>query len=423
MRRTRSRPLLLAVFVVLLILWLPSVAKGQAGALDSTFGGDGRVVTNFTTSFDEAVGLAIQSDQKLVAAGAIRGSGGRFGLARYNVDGTLDPTFGGDGKVATNFTRGFDGAFDVVLQADGKIVAVGYASGAGGRFALVRYETDGSLDTTFGGDGKVTTNFTSGSDVAFGVAVQDDQMIVLTGGVGGAGGRIGLARYNVDGSLDTTFSGDGRTAINFTARDDRADLVAIQADDKLVAAGTASYTTRRARFALTRLNADGSLDPTFGGDGRVTTNFTDWFDGAFAIAVQADQKIIAAGQADLAMGLARYNTDGGLDPSFGANGMVTTNFTRGVDYADDIEIDGGGNIVAVGSANYYGRDSKFALSRYTSDGTLDVSFGGNGKVTTNFTAGADRAFNVGIQADGRIVAVGRAAGSNGRFALARYLGT
>jgi uncharacterized delta-60 repeat protein len=419
-RTSHSASLIVGVALVLLVL--PSVASGQAGTLDPTFGGDGRVITNFTTGFDDAIGVAIQLDQKLIAAGGIGGAGGRFGLARYNPNGTLDLTFGGDGKVATNFTRGFDAAFDVALQADGKIVAVGYASGARGRFALARYETDGTLDMTFGGDGRVTTNFTTGRDFAAGVAVQSDQKIVVTGRVGGVGGRVGFARYNADGSLDSTFSADGRKAINFTAGDDRADLVAVQADGKLVAAGTSNYTSGRARFALTRLNSDGSLDPTFSADGRVTTNFTDSFDGAFSVGIQADQKIVAAGQAGSSMGLARYNSDGGLDSSFGANGMVTTNFSRGIDYADDLEIDGAGNIVAVGSSNYFGTDSKFALGRYTTDGTLDTTFSGDGKVTTNFTPGRDHAFNVGIQADGKIVAVGRAAGSRSRFALARYLG-
>jgi uncharacterized delta-60 repeat protein len=423
-RRQRSRGNARAVAVLgsLLQLAFPSVAFAQAGALDPGFGGDGKVTTNFTRGDDGAVGLTIQSDQKLVAAGPVGRRGGRFGLARYNSDGTLDTSFGGDGKVATNFTSSFDAAFDVALQADGKLVAVGIAWGGRGRFALARYNTDGTLDTTFGGDGKVTTNFTPGLDFAFGVAIQSDQKIVVAGRVGRSGGRIGVARYNTDGSLDTTFSADGKKAVDFTPGDDRADLLAIQADGKIVAAGTANYLTRRARFALVRLDTEGTLDTSFGGDGRVRTNFTRNFDGAFSVAIQADQKIVAAGQAAKNVGVARYNSDGTLDTSFGGDGKVTTSFTRRFDYADDVEIEAGGKIVVAGGANIFRSDSRFALARYNSDGTLDTSFGGDGKLKTNFTPGRDIAFNVGVQADGNIVAAGRAAGSKGRFALARYFG-
>ena len=419
---TKPRPFLpLLLLTAAAALLVPGVAFAQAGMLDPSFGGDGKVVTDFTRSFDDASGLAIQSDQKLIAAGGVGGKGGRFGLARYNVDGTLDSTFGGDGRITTNFTAGFDGALDVALQADGKIIAVGVADG-GRRFALARYETDGSLDATFGGDGKVVTDFSVGRDFALGVVIQTDQKIVVAGRVGSGGGRMGLARYNTGGALDFTFSGDGKKGINFTRHDDRADLVALQADGSLVAAGTAAYDRRTARFAVVRLTSGGTLDTSFSGDGKVTTNFTDSFDGAFAVAIQSDQKIVVAGQAASAMGLARYTSGGTLDPAFGDNGKVQTNFGGGVDYADDIELDAAGNIVAAGSANFFG-NSNFALARFMSDGTLDSTFGGDGRVTTSFTSGADHAFNVAIQADGNVVAVGRAAGSKARFALARYFGT
>jgi uncharacterized delta-60 repeat protein len=423
-KRTRQREtcwLIAALLACVFLFALPSAAFAQAGSLDPIFGGDGKVTTNFTRGSDEGIGVAIQSDQKIVAAGDIAGQGGRFALARYNADGTLDVSFSGDGKVATNFTAGFDGAFDVAVQADGKIVAVGFAAGSGGRFALARYDSDGTLDVTFGGDGRVTTNFGAGLDVAFGIALQTDEKIVVTGRVGGGGGRIAVARYNVDGSRDTSFSTDGKVATDFTAGDDRADLLAVQADGKIVAAGTANTFRTSARFALVRYNADGSLDASFSGDGKVTTNFTAGFDGAFSVAVQSDQKIIAAGQAFGSMGLARYNSDGTLDVTFGGDGKVTTNFTSELDYADDLELDADGRIVAAGSARFFG-DSRFALARYNTDGTLDTAFSGDGKVTTNFTSGRDRAFNVAIQADGNIVAVGRAGGGGGRFALARYLG-
>jgi uncharacterized delta-60 repeat protein len=424
-KRTKPPSLLAAALLgSLLLVALPSAAYAQGGSLDPTFGGDGKVTTNFTSRFDTAYGVLVQpGDGKIVAAGRVAGSGGRFGLARYNPDGSLDATFGGDGKVTTNFTTGFeDAAFDVVLQADGKIVAAGVARDD---FALARYNADGSLDTSFGGDGKVTTDFAGFLDAAFGVAIQPADGKIVAAGMALSVGRLALARYNTDGTLDTSFSGDGRVTTNFTRGDDLADHLAIQADGKIVAAGTAGSFSRNARFALARYNGDGTLDTTFSENGKVTTEFTSHFDGAFAVAIQpADQKIVAVGRAAGTLGVARYATGGTLDSTFSGNGKVRTNFTAGIDYADDVAIQSNGKIVAAGSANFSGSNSKFALARYNGDGTLDATFGGDGLVKTNFTPGDDNAFGVAIQPlDGKIVAAGRAAGGGNRFALARYFGT
>lgn len=415
----------LSWFASALALALPGHGSARAGALDATFGGDGRVVTNFTASEDFAVGLAIQPDDgKIVAAGGAIGRQPTFALARYNPGGRLDTTFGGDGRVRTNFTRGFDTANDVVLQPDGKIVAAGRAGGRGGRFALARYNANGTLDSTFGGDGRVTTNFTRGDDVAFGVLIQVDGKIVAVGRAGNRrDGRFAVARYNANGSLDATFSRDGRATTNFTPREDRADMLAIQADGKIVAAGF----TARGRFALVRYKANGRQDRSFGRDGKVTTNFTPGRrgalgDGAYGVLVQGDGRILAVGLARGRVALARYNTNGRLDTSFSRDGKVRTNFTSGVDHADDVELQGDGKIVVAGGANLFRRTARFALARYRTNGRLDRSFGGDGKVMTNFRGRHEIAFNLALQpGDGKIVAVG-AAGRNGqKFALARYL--
>ena len=295
---------------------------------------------------------------------------------------------------------------------------------ARGRFALARYNIDGTLDASFGGDGRVTTNFSASADFANGVAIQTDGKIVATGRAGGSGGRVAVARYNTDGTLDTSFSGDGKVATNFTAGDDRADHVAIQDDGSIVVAGTAGNFSRNARFALVRYSADGTLDATFGGDGKVTTNVTPGFDAAFALAIQpGDQKIVAAGEARRKVAVLRYNPDGSLDSTFSGDGKVTTNFTTGLDYADDVALEPGGKVVTAGSADYFGH-SRFAVARYDSDGTLDTTFGGDGRVTTNFTPGWDGAYDVEIQpTDGNIVAAGGAGNRGRKFALVRYLGT
>src|SRR4051812_27547114 len=168
------------------------------GDLDVSFSGDGRQTTDFGGS-DLAAAVAVQADGKIVVAGS---SDGNFALARYGVDGALDPSFSGDGLVTTDL-GGTDDGQGVAIQADGRIVVAG---ASGGDFALARYTTGGGLDPSFSGDGRQTTDF-GAADGATSVAIQSDGRIVLGGG---SGGGFALARYDAAGELDASFSGDGR---------------------------------------------------------------------------------------------------------------------------------------------------------------------------------------------------------------------
>lgn len=253
--------------------------------------------------------------------------------------GSLDPTFDTDGKVTTDFAAGADLAYAVARQADGKIIAAGTAFFGTYDFGLVRYNTNGSLDTTFDADGKVTTNFGTGADAANAVAVQPDGKIVAAGlvGLGNNVYNFALARYNTDGTLDTTFDTDGKVTTAIGSIDDRIYAIALQPNGKIVVAGFA-YTGSSYDFALARYNTDGSLDATFGNGGKVTTPFGTGSDDAYAIALQPDGKIVAAGVATIAgsgfdFALARYNIDGSLDTTFDGDGKVTTAFTTGRDEA------------------------------------------------------------------------------------------
>ena len=269
------------------------------GIVDSSFGTGGKVTTDFGGS-SSAYALAIQADGKLVAAG---GALNDFALARYNSDGSLDSGFGTGGKVTTDF-GGSSGATALAIQADGKLVAAGVA---GDDFALARYNPNGSLDPNFGIGGKVTTDF-GGSDRANALAIQADGKLV-TAGV--AGDHFALARYNPDGSLDSNFGTGGKVTTDFGdsngvgARD-----LAIQADGKLVVVGTKVVGFLGNDFALARFNADGTLDSSFGTGGKViTSHFPNFFadgEGASALAIQLDGKLVAAGFATSDIGLARY---------------------------------------------------------------------------------------------------------------------
>ena len=368
---------------------LPPAAFAQAGTLDTTFSGDGRALTDFSPRDDFAAAIAIQADGKIVVAAtsASDGRNPRFALVRYNVDGTLDTTFGGDGRVTTDFTPREDAAWGVAIQADGKIVAAGDAGlGRGNsRFAVARYNTNGTLDTTFGGDGKVTTEFTGKDDPVAGLAIQADGKIIVSGAaaLNGSNPRIALARYGVDGTLDTAFGGDGRVTTDVVAGAfEFANAVAVQADGKIIAGGLAFHQATWLDFAVVRYTDDGSLDPTFSGDGKVRTNFTSQHDSVQNLAIQPDGKIVAAGIAgdsgpNARFALARYSADGTLDPSFSGDGTLMTDFTSGYDGGLDVGLQSDGKIVVAGKAA--GRGGRFALTRYATDGTLDSTFSGDGK--------------------------------------------
>lgn len=358
---------------------------------------------------------------KLVAAGsgtAVPGGLSAFALVRYNPDGSLDPTFGTSGKVTTDFPGGGD-ANALAVQADGKLVAAGVT---GGDFALVRYNPDGSLDTSFGTGGTVTTDFAGNVDIANALIVQADGKLVAAGSTEFFAVDFAVARYNPDGTLDASF-GTGGQAVTDLGGNDRAFALAVQ-DGKLVAGGLSfSFTGTNGDFGLVRYNADGTLDPTFGTGGQVTTDFAGFTDWAFALAVQGG-KLVAAGRAGFEgnddFALVRYNPDGSLDGSFGSGGKVTTDF-RGLGSFEEARalVVQGNRLVAAGNVGPF---VDFGLARYRADGALDRSFGSGGKVTTDFVGQTDEAFGLAVQADGRLVAAGFTTSEFGEmdFALARY---
>jgi uncharacterized delta-60 repeat protein len=291
----------------------------QDGTLDGTFNFTGKVLTDVSGagSTDSVSGVAIDSNGRIVVAGISNATGiwYDFALARYNVDGTLDTTFNGTGKVLTDFSQSGSGDFAaaVVLQPDGKIVAAGWsdASGFAYDFAVARYNADGTLDGTFNATGRVITNFggTASTDVALAVAIDSNGKIVAAGYSGASGTfDVALARYNHDGSLDVTFNATGKVLADLGSQD-QANSIAIQADGKIVAAGHSIRSDGSADFAVSRYNADGTLDATFNSTGAVVTD-VGGYDIAYAAAIQPDGKILTAGYSDVSgtsdFAIARY---------------------------------------------------------------------------------------------------------------------
>jgi uncharacterized delta-60 repeat protein len=270
----------------------------QTGIVDSAFGTGGRVITNFGAT-EQALALALYADGKILVAGRTNNGGNfDFALARYQSGGILDTSFGDSGLVTTDFGGGVDRAFALALQPDGKAVVVGDSDA---NFALARYNLDGSLDTSFGSGGKVITTF-GGADQASGVVLQADGKIVVAGQTDtGTSIDFALARYNPDGSLDATFGTGGRVTTNFTgSSDDVASAVAVQFDGKIVVGGDAD-----GNFALARYNPDGNLDASFGSEGKVTTNLGS-DDVIHALVLQPDGAIVVVGESNDQFALARY---------------------------------------------------------------------------------------------------------------------
>jgi uncharacterized delta-60 repeat protein len=384
------------------------------GPLDPSFGSGGIVRTPLGTGSAVARGVAVQPDGKIVVAGtAVAGGQDVFAVTRYNANGTLDSSFNHTGEALTPFGTAASAANALALQPDGKIVAVGMA---GTQFALARYNADGSLDPTFGHGGEVVTAFTASTASANAVALQSDGKIVVAGD---ADTSFAIARYNANGTLDSSFVYGGQELVHFNAGEADARSVAVGPDGKIVVAGTVSgWPSANANsFAVARLNANGTLDTTFGGWGGTTFSFGPNEEAA-DVALQTGGKILVAGTNNGAFTLARLNADGTLDRSFNGSGVNATNFGSSFAEASSLALDANGKILVAGTV--YATDTQrfdFGLARFNGNGTLDTSFNGTGTVTTDVGADAE-ADALAVQGDGKVVLAG-AAGS--AVALARYV--
>ena len=363
------------------------------GSLDTTYGNGGIVTTPVGSGLDYGLGVTLQADGKAVVAGVtFNGSNHDIAVLRYNTDGSLDATFGVGGIVTTPAGPAADFGYDVTLDCDGKILVAGYSNnGANDDFALVRYNADGSLDTTFGGGGIVTTTNGTMTDIGRSVTTQADGKILVAGLSGGPSFDFALMRYETDGSLDTTFGSGGIVTTPVGGANDEGESVTVQADGKILVAGRTSNGAND-DMALVRYNTDGSLDTTFGSGGIVTTPIGSSYDVSFSVVLQPNGKIVLAGYSDTGpnedFALTRYNADGSLDTTFGDGGIVTTAFgATGSDIGWSAALQADGKIVVVGySDTNSNRD--FAVARYNADGSLDMTFGdgvGDGALVASAT--------------------------------------
>lgn len=397
----------------------PAEALPVAGSLDPTFGSGGIATAEFGDDVDWLWDLAIQKDGKIVLAGKSKAGGLEdFALVRYDTTGALDPTFDGDGMVLTPIGEKGDTAYGVAIQDDGKIVAAGSAQiGSTHDVAVVRYLNDGSLDTSFDGDGKLTYATSLFNDGALDVAVQKDGKIVDCGFA--TNDDFMVSRRESDGVPDTWNTKP-------TPAKERAQACAIQEDGTIVAAGYSTTDNVDSIHLRRYLPGTVGLDLSFDGDGMVTTTHTDDVK-ANDVLIQADGKIVVGGYIqespdDENFVLVRYQPDGKLDPDFGDGGIVKTSFGPFDDEINALALQADGKIVAVGFANVGTgvekdeEDMDVAVARYLPTGELDETFGLGGKATFSVgdaaNRGTDLANAVGFQPDGTILVAGTTYVSN-----------
>lgn len=413
-----SRIICLLVFLFSLMVLPLSVLAAQ-GDVDASFGTEGLVLTDINSGADSLSSIAIQADGKILAVGSLNTSNDSV-VVRYNSTGTLDTSFAGNGKF-TVVSSSVDLSKGLALQPgiNPKIIVIGQSLFGGDYdFAISRYNSAGGVDSSFGGGGLVETNFGAGTDdVAHAVAIQGDNKIVVAGVTSsGADTDFAVARYNSTGVLDSSFAVGGilTTDINVSSEDSAHDLFIL--DGKILVAGSSNGD-----FTIARYNSAGVLDTNFDDDGIVTTDFGGTEEG-WSLAADSDGNILVAGTSNVGgdndFAIARYNSAGVLDTNFGVDGLVISDF-GGDDQSFDLVIQKDGKIVLAGYSDISGaRD--FVVARYNTSGNLDTSFGTEGKLIYDINTSTDEFRSLGLLNDGRIIAAGTT-NSDGTsdFALAR----
>ncbi len=412
----------LSLFVLLLCFYTSHAQV--AGTLDSTFNNNGKLVTSFDfySSFQDVL---VQADGKILLAGTGgSGSAYNFYVVRLNTNGTYDNTFGTNGKVSIDFFNDYDQATTIGLQSDGKIIIGGKAFKTGNLFdfALARLSSSGVLDNTFGTGGKLTVDFNGNNDEGGKMVIQSDDKIVLTGTSAGATtGGFGTIRCTANGALDASFNSTGTVITLFPNGVATGTAAAVQADGKIVLCG-ANNIAGYPHLALARYNANGTIDAAFGTNGIVVYNASGPSSTAGAVKIQADGKIIAAGAVINTAGdilLYRCLPNGSADASFGTNGAVAKDLGA-TESANRLLLLSDGSYVVAGLMNT-GSDNNFMVARFDAAGTINPNFGTNGFTTcamsTQMSSPNDGINGLAIASDGKLVAAGYAGNDAGVIRL------
>ena len=399
---------------LLFILFVSKPNFAQFGTLDTSFDSDGIVITPFTGFNSSIQSLLVQPDDKILAGGTIsKGGINQFGLARYKSDGSLDESFGNLGKVITDYPELMIMS-SMALQSDGKIVVAGNLFNTGftiSHFVMVRYDTNGLLDTTFGNDGRVITNLSDKLDKITSLIIQNDGKIIASGTTSDDlnYSDFSIVRYNADGTLDISFGNNGITVTSIRTWD-FGYAIALQDDNKIVVSGSTSNEFNPVfgpdyDFLVLKYDKYGVLDATFGNGGSVLIGTTEANEKALSVNILSNGKIVIAGEHHImkySFMISQLLPNGDLDTSFGNNGVVLNELASQFIESVAMQTDGKFLITEYnGTGGCCGAEIK--LIRFLADGTFDTTFGTNGIVTTNFLNENNQANSIAIQDDGKII--------------------
>jgi len=412
------------LLAICLALLTNTIALAASGDLDTTFSGDGKIIQSFAGDAHIGRDVAVQSDGKVVVVGErdfLDGAGdvtsSDFVIARYNTDGSLDSTFDGDGRRLVNFGT-FDMAYSVAIQTDGKIVVSGdtcvFMTNMICDLAVARLNSNGSLDSSFSGDGRVTTDIGGLDNGGGGIAIMSGKVVVAGYAYNGSNYNGAVYRYTSTGILDTTFSGDGIFPIDFGA-DDYLNAVAIYSGNIYVT-GESSSSASASDFVTARIFSNGTLDTFFGVGGIVTTNLGG-YDAANDLAISSGH-VIVVGYSDNKVAIVKYTGAGDFDTSFSGDGKIVASLGFASPRLSSVTLQGT-KIIVVGSTNSTSSAGTALVARYTAGGALDTTFSGDGILTTNWGAGAEEYYSV-VFKNSRIYTVGRSFATVNRFIIGAY---
>ncbi len=396
------------------ILSAISAMAQTPGTIDVSYGNNGKASASNGQEYDVARGMAMQKDGKTIVVGYTLAD---FMLTRFTINGQPDSSFGSDGVVVTDINNNsVEQANAVIMQEDGKILVAGNTLNNTKRnFGLVRYLSNGSLDSSFSGDGKLITTISSGQDEPFAIALQNDGKILVAGY---SEGNFALVRYNKNGTPDSSFSNDGIQTTTIDAGIAVANSVHVMNDGKILLVGYIEYNAQ-ADCVLAKYKSNGQPDSSFGNNGSIISD-VGAIDRIYCSKVQNDDKIVVAGTirtTDFLFVIARFNKTGDPDTTFSNDGKMTVSFGNSHNSkAMSIALQPDGKILVAGTDNFVGSD--FAILRLDSKGVPDNSFGNGGKVLTNFGGtNIDEAIGIAVLPDGKIMVGGS---SDGDFITVRY---
>jgi uncharacterized delta-60 repeat protein len=401
-----------------------SNVKTMAQTPDNTFGTNGKVYTSFGNFSSYCHAMTLLPDGRIISAGENGNTTLAILIAKHLPDGNPDISFNGTGKKQLSYGSTYEFCNSVMRQSDDNLV---FAGSSNGDAAMARLLPNGDFDATFSADGKVTLSFGAGNGSSFKKVLQqpDGKIIAIGEAYNATGFDFAVVRLNGDGSLDNTFGTGGKTTINFNNFNDFGRDAVLEPGGKIIVAGAAKNSNGNSSIALLRLNADGSPDNSFGTAGKTTLTISGTADDyAESVAVLTNGKIVVGGYAAGDFLVMRYNADGTLDNSFGTNGFTITDFGNFQDKAYSLAIDNSGSIYLGGHGYEPGNGGLFhsAIAKYAGTGLPDNTFDSDGKMTIVMGAEQSTIFDLALQPDGKLLAGGYStniAGGYSEFSLLR----